>query len=291
MKKILSFGLLLPALFSCYSATDVPVGWKVRERQYYPSGKLRSQYLDSTDGEHTRMITYFESGARQSDKNFAGGSEGPSTLYLEDGTVALYCFYKNHQPEGRMYAYYDRKHLAFEKFYKDGYKTGTWKYYNEEGSLKAEETYQEGLSTDYGNDFSNNKYFYKGRVAFTTAVRNGKEQDTVILDQQGYKALQPIQPIQPKEQPSGKALFKANCAMCHHPVKDATGPMMRGVTGKRDKEWLVKMITNAPALIESGDKTANELYTRWNKTPHPDYTDRLSRDEVLQIIGYLETIP
>ncbi len=50
------------------------------------------------------------------------------------------------------------------------------------------------------------------------------------------------------------------------------------------------MITNAPALVESGDVQANDLYIKWGKTKHPNYTDVLNRDEVLKIIGYLETI-
>ena len=30
----------------------------------------------------------------------------------------------------------------------------------------------------------------------------------------------------------GEKLFKANCASCHHPVKNATGPKMQGVLQK-----------------------------------------------------------
>jgi cytochrome c551/c552 len=32
-------------------------------------------------------------------------------------------------------------------------------------------------------------------------------------------------------QPDGKALFQANCAACHNPIKDATGPALKGVSG------------------------------------------------------------
>jgi len=30
----------------------------------------------------------------------------------------------------------------------------------------------------------------------------------------------------------GKALFQANCASCHNPIKDATGPALQGITGR-----------------------------------------------------------
>jgi cytochrome c2 len=68
-------------------------------------------------------------------------------------------------------------------------------------------------------------------------------------------------------QPDGKALFQANCAACHNPIKDATGPALKGVSGRvPNKEWLYKWIKNSAAVIGSGDKYANDLYNKWNKT-------------------------
>src|SRR5690606_11891829 len=41
--------------------------------------------------------------------------------------------------------------------------------------------------------------------------------------------------------PDGKAIFQSNCASCHHPLKDATGPALKGADKKApSKEWLVK---------------------------------------------------
>src|SRR5690606_40378264 len=75
----------------------------------------------------------------------------------------------------------------------------------------------------------------------------------------------------------GKALFSANCASCHNPLKDATGPALQGVDKHvPSKEWLYQWIRNSAKLISSGDKYANEIYNKWNKTamtPFPNLKD------------------
>lgn len=75
----------------------------------------------------------------------------------------------------------------------------------------------------------------------------------------------------------GKALFQANCASCHNPLKDATGPALKGMDERvPSKEWLYKWVRNSAGVIASGDKYANELYVKWNKTAmtsFPNLTD------------------
>lgn len=46
----------------------------------------------------------------------------------------------------------------------------------------------------------------------------------------------------------GKALFQANCASCHHPLKDATGPALAGIARKRSAEWIHKFLTKRDEL-------------------------------------------
>lgn len=74
----------------------------------------------------------------------------------------------------------------------------------------------------------------------------------------------------------GKTIFNNNCASCHHPAKDATGPSLAFAPQRRDKKWLKKFIYNSAALIASGDLLANCLYNEWNKTAmtsFPNLTD------------------
>ncbi len=86
----------------------------------------------------------------------------------------------------------------------------------------------------------------------------------------------------------GAALFRANCASCHNPLKDATGPALKGVSGRvPNKEWLYKWIHNSSALIATGDKYANEIFTKWNKSVMSQFP-QLSTEEIDAIIGYVE---
>jgi len=55
---------------------------------------------------------------------------------------------------------------------------------------------------------------------------------------------------------AGKTLFNTHCASCHHLDKDMTGPALRGVGNKYDKEWLYKWIRNNTDFIKSGDAKA-----------------------------------
>ena len=88
--------------------------------------------------------------------------------------------------------------------------------------------------------------------------------------------------------PDGKALFQANCASCHNPLKDATGPALKGVTGRvPNKEWIYKWIKNSASVIASGDKYANDLYNKWNKTAMTAFPS-LSNEEIDAIVKYVD---
>jgi cytochrome c551/c552 len=58
--------------------------------------------------------------------------------------------------------------------------------------------------------------------------------------------------------------FNSNCAACHKLDAKATGPALRGIAQKHDKEWLYKWIHN-PAMIKSGDAAAVKVYEENNK--------------------------
>jgi hypothetical protein len=45
----------------------------------------------------------------------------------------------------------------------------------------------------------------------------------------------------------------------------ATGPALRGIAQKHDKEWLYKWIHNPAAMIKSGDAAAVKVYEENNK--------------------------
>lgn len=96
-----------------------------------------------------------------------------------------------------------------------------------------------------------------------------------------------LQTINAVAAPDGKALFQANCASCHNPYKDATGPALNGVDGRvPNKEWLYKWVKNSASVIASGDKYANDLYAKWNKTAMTAFPS-LTNEDIDAIVTYV----
>lgn len=64
---------------------------------------------------------------------------------------------------------------------------------------------------------------------------------------------------------NGEALFKANCAACHKPDKDFTGPMLKGSRDREpDKEWAYKWVNNTTTMVET-DPYAKALKAKWGQ--------------------------
>jgi cytochrome c2 len=113
----------------------------------------------------------------------------------------------------------------------------------------------------------------------------------MVKDLKGYALLVVfvlLNSFQTFAAPDGKALFQANCASCHNPIKDATGPALKGVTGRvPNKEWIYKWIKNSASVIASGDKYANDLYNKWNKTAMTAFPG-LANEEIDAIVKYVD---
>ena len=86
----------------------------------------------------------------------------------------------------------------------------------------------------------------------------------------------------------GKELFNANCAACHKLDAKMTGPMLRGISAKHDKEWLYKWIHNSSALIKSGDAEANKLWDEYKPSVMTAFP-QLSTGDIDNIIAYTDT--
>ncbi len=87
---------------------------------------------------------------------------------------------------------------------------------------------------------------------------------------------------------NGKELFRANCASCHNPLKDMTGPALKGLMSRvPDKEWIYDFVHNSAKMIAEGDKYANELYIKWGKTSMTPFPS-LSNADIDSIIAYCE---
>jgi mono/diheme cytochrome c family protein len=84
----------------------------------------------------------------------------------------------------------------------------------------------------------------------------------------------------------GKELFNNNCTSCHQ-VSDqvVVGPGLKDVDKRRPLPWLVAFIKNSQKVIQSGDKYAVDLYSKFNKTVMPphDFSDA----DITAIVAYI----
>ena len=86
---------------------------------------------------------------------------------------------------------------------------------------------------------------------------------------------------------NGAALFQQDCSACHSFIADGIGPSLSGVSGLASHEWIEKFIKDPKTLIESGDKRASDLYSKF-KTIMPSF-GHYSVEKVNNVIAYLET--
>ena len=87
--------------------------------------------------------------------------------------------------------------------------------------------------------------------------------------------------------PSGQSIFDQKCQSCHTIGGGRTvGPDLKGVTGRRDKEWLIRFVTSPGQVIAQGDPIAKQLVQEYGM-PMPDLG--LSAEEAEAVLAYIAT--
>jgi hypothetical protein len=87
---------------------------------------------------------------------------------------------------------------------------------------------------------------------------------------------------------NGEALFKANCASCHKPDKDFTGPALQGWKDRQPSGWIYKWVAGPQALITSGDKYATELFAKWKGSGVMSNFPQLKKEDIDGIMKYVD---
>jgi len=83
------------------------------------------------------------------------------------------------------------------------------------------------------------------------------------------------------------AIFKQRCTACHTYGKGIkVGPDLKGVTERRQRDWLLKFIHSSSQMIQSGNPTATALFAQFKQQRMPDWTD-LSEKQISDILDYL----
>ena len=84
----------------------------------------------------------------------------------------------------------------------------------------------------------------------------------------------------------GKEIFNTLCAACHKLDGNSIGPALRGVTERRDTEWLHAWIKNSSALIAAGDPEALAVYEEYNEVAMPPFP-QLTDEDIDNILAYV----
>jgi mono/diheme cytochrome c family protein len=89
---------------------------------------------------------------------------------------------------------------------------------------------------------------------------------------------------------NGEKHFKTTCAACHRIEGKLVGPELKGITEKRDMDWLLAWIKDSPGMIASGDELALQVFEENNRLPmvaNPQLTDQ----DIIDILAYVEGKP
>ncbi len=66
---------------------------------------------------------------------------------------------------------------------------------------------------------------------------------------------------------TGEKLFKQNCASCHKPDKDMTGPAIQGARARWEGQGdIYAWIKNSQGYLKTGNAYATKLFEAWNKS-------------------------
>jgi mono/diheme cytochrome c family protein len=85
----------------------------------------------------------------------------------------------------------------------------------------------------------------------------------------------------------GEKVFKGNCASCHKPDKDMTGPMLKGAKARWEGNGdIYAWVKNSTAYIATGNSYANALFTKWNKSVMT--SQAVTNEEIDAILHYVD---
>lgn len=84
----------------------------------------------------------------------------------------------------------------------------------------------------------------------------------------------------------GKLIFTSRCAGCHNVNQQLTGPALAGVAERRSIDWIVNFVHSSQSVIKAGDKTAMELFNKFNKITMPDHRD-LSAEDIKSVVDFI----
>ena len=93
-------------------------------------------------------------------------------------------------------------------------------------------------------------------------------------------------PSAPEGAVEAKRIFSQRCEACHSYGKGPkVGPDLKGVTARRERNWLLGFIRSSQTVIKGGDPVARQLFAQFNEQRMPDWTD-LSDRQIASILDW-----
>ncbi len=89
----------------------------------------------------------------------------------------------------------------------------------------------------------------------------------------------------------GEGLFKANCASCHKPLADFTGPMLKGVRARLPGgDWVYRWVSNN---LTMDDPEAKRIKALFNNSQMTAFGSQLKKADIDAILDYADayTVP
>ena len=87
---------------------------------------------------------------------------------------------------------------------------------------------------------------------------------------------------------NGEALFKANCASCHKPLEDFTGPALKGARGREpNAEWVYKWVYNTNEMVGS-DPYAKTLKAKYGSVMTQQSPSNLKKEDIKAILDWAD---
>lgn len=164
-------------------------------KEYYESGKLKSEWNYKNGKLEGICKTYYESGELMFKYNYKEGKQdGITRSYYRNGRLKYEYKYRDGKLEGTIKKYYRNGKLAFEWNYKDGKREGITKSYYRSGSQRAEWNYG-----DNRLDGITRIYYENGGIQYIDTYKNGQKVNRKAYDSKGKLEFDQDYPVERKE--------------------------------------------------------------------------------------------
>lgn len=130
----------------------------------------------------------------------------------------------------------------------------------------------------------------KDILAYIEAKSSGTSSPPATTTPVADDTVQPAPETAPQSSSNiqaGKAIFEQKCGACHTIGSGRkVGPDLKGVTVRRDKNWLLRWIQEPDVMLAEGDAIATQLLQDFGHFPMPNFG--LSETQATDLVAYLE---